>query len=185
MLNERGLPQMKFEEWLMNTEPKASIFLKKRGFEDSSQDIDTKYNQYFDEEINSRRNVPSLYGDVNDVLSHLKKSGRKNAILSSYREKFLMRMMDEYKTTRFLDHVGENASNKIERIFFLCDLAEEKPQNCLYIDDLPDCIVAAKKAGVHTAGITTGYGKRQEIERENPEYILNSLSDLKDVFKIQ
>lgn len=184
ILNERGLAQIKLEEWLMNTEPKASIFFKKKGVEDSAQDIDALYNKYFDEEISSKRNVPALYDDAYEILSRLKKSGFKNAILSSYRENFLMKMMYAYRIERLLDCVGENASNKTERILFLCDLAGEKPKNCLYIDDLPDGIIAAKKAGVHTAGITTGYGKRAEIEKENPEYILKSLSDLKDVFKI-
>jgi len=184
ILNERGLSQIKFEEWLMNTEPKASIFFKKRGVEDSAQDIDATYNKYFDEEISSKRNVPKLYDDAYEVLSRLKKSSIKNAILSSYRENFLMKMMYAYRIERLLDCVGENASNKTERILFLCDLAEEKPQNCLYIDDLPDGIIAAKKSGVHTAGITTGYGNRAEIEKENPEYILKSLSDLKNLFKI-
>lgn len=183
MLTERGLSRIPFEEWLMNTEPKASIFFKKRGVEDPAQDIDAKYNEYFDEEIRSKRNVPRLYDDAREVLNHLKKSGMKNAILSSYRENFLMKMMYEYGIERLLDCVGENASNKTERILFLCDLAKEKPQNCLYIDDLPDGVIAAKKAGVHTAGITTGYGKRAEIEKETPEYILQSLSDLKDAFK--
>jgi len=182
MLNERGLSQIKFEEWLMNAEPKASIFFKKRGLEDPAQDIDAKYNKYFDDEISSKRNIPRLYDDVYEVLNYLKKSRIKNAILSSYRENFLMKMMYAYKIEKLLDCVGENASNKTERILFLCDLAEENPRNCLYIDDLPDGIIAAKKAGAHTAGITTGYGKRAELEKETPEYILKSLSDLKDIF---
>lgn len=185
ILTERGFSRIKFEDWLVNTEPKASIFFQKRGVEDSAQDIDAIYNKYFDEEIMSKRNVPKLYDDAYEVLNRLKRSGFKNAILSSYRENFLMKMMYEYRIERLLDCVGENASNKTERILFLCDLAEEQPQYCLYIDDLPDGIIAAKKAGVHTAGITTGYGKRAEMEKENPEYILKSLSDLKDVFKIQ
>jgi len=184
MLNERGLPQIKFEEWARITEPKASIFLKKRGLEGSAQDVDVTYNKYFDEEISSKRNVPKLYDDTYEILSLLKKSGIKNAILSSYRENYLMKMMYAYRIERLLDCVGENAVNKTERILFLCNLAKEKPQDCLYIDDLPDGVIAAKKAGVHTAGITTGYGKREEIEKENPEYILKSLSDLKDLFKI-
>ena len=42
-----------------------------------------------------------------------------------------------------------------------------------------DGIAAAWEAGVHPAGILTGYGTKEELEAEKPEFMLTNLEDIK------
>jgi phosphoglycolate phosphatase len=52
---------------------------------------------------------------------------------------------------------------------------------CLMIGDMAIDINAAKQAGVHSCAVTYGIGKRKELQESGPEFIIEDLSDLKNI----
>ncbi|HEX9910767.1 MAG TPA: HAD-IA family hydrolase, partial [Desulfatiglandales bacterium] len=55
---------------------------------------------------------------------------------------------------------------------------EENPEKCAYVGDTTGDIVAGKAAGMRTIGVLTGLDDYQALKREDPDLILDSVSQL-------
>ena len=53
----------------------------------------------------------------------------------------------------------------------------ETPSNAIYLGDTIYDIRAAKKAGVHSVGVATGYHVRERLVNENPDFVVDSLTE--------
>jgi HAD superfamily hydrolase (TIGR01509 family) len=58
------------------------------------------------------------------------------------------------------------------------ELLGTTPKECVYIGDLPSDIRAGKRAHVKTVGILTGLSSKDRLERESPDWIVESLDQL-------
>jgi phosphoglycolate phosphatase len=56
-------------------------------------------------------------------------------------------------------------------------------EKVLMVGDMDIDVFAGKAAGVHTCAVTYGLGKRQDIERSMPDYIINKMLELKNIIK--
>ena len=54
-----------------------------------------------------------------------------------------------------------------------------KNQDCLYVGDHPNDIIAAKEAGVISAAVSTGLNTIKELKHYKPDIIINDLEELK------
>jgi phosphoglycolate phosphatase len=52
------------------------------------------------------------------------------------------------------------------------------------IGDTPFDIIAGKKSGIATIGLTYGFGTRSDIENAEPEFIANSVAKLRTLLFI-
>lgn len=57
-----------------------------------------------------------------------------------------------------------------------------EPKDCLVIEDAISGIQAAHAAGMDAVGVPTTFSKEELRERVNPEYILNEIKELTDLF---
>ena len=58
-----------------------------------------------------------------------------------------------------------------------------EPKDCLVIEDAVSGIQAAHAAGMDAVGVPTTFSKEELKERVNPEYLLNEIKELTDLFK--
>ena len=66
-----------------------------------------------------------------------------------------------------------------EPLIMCCDKLGLAPGSCVYVGDMRVDIKAGKAAGMHTVGVLTGFDDYKTLERETPDAIINSVSDLK------
>lgn len=56
-------------------------------------------------------------------------------------------------------------------------------QNVVYVGDEPRDVVASKKAGVTSVGVTWGLGGREMLESSYPDYLVDTVEELVSVLK--
>ncbi len=56
------------------------------------------------------------------------------------------------------------------------------PKDCLVVEDAVSGINAAHAAGMDAAGVPTTFSKEELMERVHPEYMLNEIKELTDLF---
>jgi phosphoglycolate phosphatase-like HAD superfamily hydrolase len=82
----------------------------------------------------------------------------------------------------FFDHVqgtdGFPAKPEPDVIFKALEALGAKPDECLFVGDSAADMQAGKRAGVRTAAVTYGYGRRADLEQWHPDYWIDDLRQL-------
>ncbi len=178
VLEDYGKPTMSFWEWLPRTTLTPIEIFENHGVHGDPKELFALYTKYLTEAVESGV-TPTVYPDALDTLQHIKQRGKKLAVLSSHPEGNLRRDAEGYGIVPLLDHISGNSRDKSEGLLSVCDSLDEAPKHALYAGDTVYDIRAAKKAGLNSAGVCTGYHVRERLERENPDLLLECLSDLK------
>lgn len=173
-----GKERISFEEWLPRTTLTPVGIFRNHGIEDDAEKLFTLYKKYLDEAIKSGI-VPTFYPDVHDTFSHLKNKGKKLAVLSSHPRENLVREATEYNLIGSLGLILGDSKDKVDGLKDVCVTQGIDAESSLYVGDTIYDIKAAKEAGVHSVGVCTGYHIRERLESEDPEFLLDVLSDLK------
>ena len=178
VLEDYGKPRMSFWEWLPKTTMTPIEIFENHGVHGDPKELFALYKKYFTEAVESGI-TPTVYPDAVDVLQHIKRKRNKLAVLSSHPEINLKSEAGQYGILPFLDHISGNSKDKAHGLISVCDSLGEEQSHALYTGDMIYDIIAAKKAGLNSAGICTGYHTRERLEGENPDLLLECLSDLK------
>jgi HAD superfamily hydrolase (TIGR01509 family) len=178
VLREYGKPVITFDEWLPRTTLTPVEFFANHGVFGDHDELFALYKKHLDE-ANMAGIVPRVYPDVHDVFNHLKSKGKEIAVLSSHPGENLVKEADSYGVTEFISLILGNSRDKVEGLLEVCGALKENPECCLYIGDTIYDIQAAKGAGMHSGGVCQGYHVKERLESENPDLVLESLSDLK------
>ncbi len=173
-------PVMSFEEWLPRTTMTPIEFLTNNGVDGNVEEMFSLFKKYLDEAIVAGV-VPVAYTDAGGVFSYLKAKGITLAILSSHPLENLTQEAGKYGLKSFLDLVKGNSKDKVDGLKSVCQELGKSPQNALYVGDTVYDIQAAKGAGIYSAGISTGYHTKDRLLKEKPEFLLDSLSDIKRI----
>jgi len=65
-----------------------------------------------------------------------------------------------------------------EGILQIARTMETKTTDCVYVGDSPADIAAGRAAGTKTVGVLTGLSSREQLRKEKPDLLVNSISDL-------
>jgi len=149
-----------------------------RGTIKDPREMEKKYREFYKQE-KATSNRPVLYPQVEEIIRYLKEREKNIAVLSRYEKTDLINNLIGFNLITDIPYPFQDAENKEKHIHLACETFDEKPQNVLYVDDTADGIAAAWKAGVHPAGILTGYGTKEELESERPEFMFSNLNDIK------
>jgi HAD superfamily hydrolase (TIGR01509 family) len=180
ILRDYGKPVMTFEKWIELFKMTPVEFYNDQGIRDDPKKLFALYKKYFDDEVR-KGSKPKQYPGTKEVLRHFKRAGKKTAVLSSHPEENVKEEARRYHLDGFVDLVLGSATDKVKGLKSICRKMREKPESALYVGDLVFDIRAAKKAGVHSAAVCTGYQPREILEKEKPEFLLDSLSELKNI----
>ena len=125
----------------------------------------------------------SVYDGVPELLEWLKKRGLKIALATSKPTRFAKTIIRHFKMDRFFDQIiGSNLDNsrtdKKEIIEEALGRLKKKNSEVLMIGDRKFDIVGAKANGVKSVGVLYGYGSKEEIENEGPNFIAKNAADL-------
>lgn len=179
LLEHYGKPRMTFEEWLPRTTLSAREFLANHGVLGEPDELFEEYRQALNK-VRREGIHPVIYPDTIVALEKLLKTGKTLVVLSAHPEKNLRGEAREYKIEKFFKFFVGNSKDKTIGILEACKELAIKPstKRVAYIGDTIYDIQAAKKARVYSIGITNGYHVKERLQSENPDKLIENLSQL-------
>ena len=148
--------------------------------EDAKKAVET-YREYFRETGIFQNKV---YDGIEELLSNLKKAGKKILMATSKPEVFAKQILEHFHLIRYFDFVGGSTldgsrESKADVIAYV--LEENKITNLkdtVMIGDREHDIIGAKKAGIDSISVLYGFGSREEFEEASADYIVEDVEEL-------
>lgn len=134
-------------------------------------------------EVSGYKNC-KVFDGVREMLQTLKDAGKTLAVATSKPIKFTNLIMRDFDLGKYFDFVGgasSDASKEAKRDvvrMVLDNLKVEDKSKVLMVGDRLYDIEGAHMEGIDCAAVLYGYGNREEFERYNAEYILETPKDV-------
>ena len=122
------------------------------------------------------------YDGINDMLTNIKKSGFKTAIVTNKADfaaqDLCKRMFGE--NIDFVVGSSDDRPNKPapDGVFYALEQLDSAIENTVFVGDADTDILTAKNAGLPSIGVLWGFRDREIIEEAGAEYIVESVKDL-------
>ena len=126
----------------------------------------------------------TLFDGVPEMLSSLKKSGKKIVLATSKPIVFADEILKHFKLFEFFDlTVGSNLdgslTNKAEVIAVaLKRLGDVNKETTVMVGDRSHDVIGGVKNGLFTVGVTFGYGSEEELKAAGANHIVHSVKEL-------
>jgi HAD superfamily hydrolase (TIGR01549 family) len=126
------------------------------------------------------------YPEVENTFYQLKKRGAKISLLTTKMQEQAEKIVSHFNLANYFDLVmgrrnGIAHKPSPEPFLLICDELNVKPKDSLLIGDTELDIQCGKNAGSSTCGVLYGYRTRELIEKENPDFIADSIVDILNI----
>ncbi len=129
----------------------------------------------------------SVYQQVPELLAELTDEGKKLLLATSKPLVFAQRILDYFKLSSYfhftagsnLDGTRTKKSEVISYALLECRL--QAGTNAVMIGDRKYDIIGARETGLDSVGVLYGYGSRQEMEKEDPTHMVETVAGLRAV----
>nr|WP_163608380.1 HAD family hydrolase [Leptobacterium flavescens]NER15082.1 HAD-IA family hydrolase [Leptobacterium flavescens] len=164
--------------------PLKTTFEKALLLDDSSiQEATLVYRKHYNEIV---LDTISLFDNVKDTLLDFHQKGINLAVASSKGKEALVRILKRQNIYDIFSFVGgeEDAKNKKpapDIVNLIMNRYNYSPNECLVVGDTVFDIEMGQRAHVDTCGVTYGNNTREELEKQRPNYIIDSFKDLKEI----
>lgn len=166
--------------------PLMDSFIEFYGFDDdTAQQAVVKYREYFaDKGIFENK----VYPMIPELLQQLCKARKDLIVATSKPTVFAERILAHFQLSEYFSLVvGSNLNGtrvkKGEVIAHALKAKGLQPEaNIVMVGDRKHDIIGAKQAGINSAGVLYGYGSLEELQSQNPTYIVESVKKLHELF---
>lgn len=144
-------------------------------------DFKTQYNNNL---VNKTTPYEGVVETLKNIPSHIKK-----AVLSNKLDPFTKKVIQGVNLENHFDLIlGANidiykSKPSPEGIEYILNSLNIKPENTLMIGDSTHDIHAGQKANITTCAVTYGYRSRDILEKENPNFIIDNLTEIIELIK--
>lgn len=126
------------------------------------------------------------YPGIPELLSHLQAAGIQIAVASNKYQAATRKLIAHYfPEIHFIAVFGQREGIKVKPdptiVFDILQLAGVAKEDVLYIGDSGVDMQTAANAGVAACGVTWGFRPRTELEEFQPEYIVDSAEEIKEL----
>ncbi|MGA8264062.1 MAG: HAD-IA family hydrolase [Ignavibacteriaceae bacterium] len=140
--------------------------------------INVYKNQYFDFIDDS-----SLYQNVNETLENLKSKNILTSLLTTKGQEQAEKIIHHFKLGKYFDLVtgrrnGIAHKPSAEPLLLICRELNITPGETLMVGDTELDIACGKNAKAKTCAVTYGYRTKRALEKQEPDLIIDSISDL-------
>lgn len=128
-----------------------------------------------------------LYPNITDLFNSLSEKGYILIVATSKPTVFAEGILKYFQIDHYFAHIiGSNLdgtrSSKTEIIQYILALYPSyQLRDFVMIGDREHDIIGANNAGIHSIGVTYGYGSYEELRKVNANFIVESISQLKDI----
>jgi len=177
VIEKHGKIRVSFDEWLPITRLTPVELFKDFGIDDDHDVLFEEYRKTYSQ-VRREGIHPVAYPDVKDFLTGLKAKRIPIVVVSSHPEQNLRTEAIEYGIDHYFEGFYGNLKDKAAAIQMVCGLKNIHPSSTAYIGDTIYDVQEAKKAKAKSVAVATGYHVRKRLAEENPDLLLNSLSEL-------
>lgn len=168
-----------FDQWLPVAGATTVDFLKRQGVDyESKEQVERDFDHYFNLFCDMGFE-PEVYSDASQALADLKKEGKTLAVLSAHPDHNLKEEVADYGLDDLFTYIVGSCHNKVKGLERACECLNEGNSSVLYVGDTVRDIRSAREAGLLTSAVATGYGPRQKLAEKEPDFLAESLTDLK------
>lgn len=126
------------------------------------------------------------YPGIPELLSHLQAAGIQIAVASNKYQAATRKLIAHYfPEIHFTAVFGQREGIKVKPdptiVFDILQLAGVAKEDVLYVGDSGVDMQTAANAGVAACGVTWGFRPRTELEEFQPEYIVDSAEEIKEL----
>ena len=149
-----------------------------------NEKIDSIVEAYFEYYSKHLLDNTHLYSDVENILCHY--NNKLKVVISNKTHKFtkiILKELNIIKHFRIVLGATVLEKNKPDPLplNFVMHKLKIKPENTIIIGDGINDILAGKNAGVKVCSVTYGYTKKEKLLEFNPDYIIDSIAELKNI----
>ena len=125
-----------------------------------------------------------LYEGAKETLDYLKKNQIKISLLTTKGQGQADKIIDHFKLTNSFDYImgrrdGLAHKPSPEPLMYICKELSVEPAETLMVGDTELDIQCGKNAGSKTCATLFGYRTEEQLKKENPDYIISGLEELK------
>ncbi len=179
LFEAHGKTRVPFEKWLPETTLTPIESFAKHGITGDPKTLFDEYRSAY-AKVKSEGLNPKAYPDSKTVLKFLFDIGFPVVVISSHPSEHLMDEALEYGVKGYIRSFLGNVNDKTSGLLRVCLGIGEKPTDAIYLGDTVYDIRAAKKAGVHSVGVATGYHTKERLVDENPDFVVDSLTEFQN-----
>ena len=127
-----------------------------------------------------------LYPGTVETLKYFKNT--RKAIMSNKSKEFIDMALDRFAIRQYFVKVAAGDDEKqrkpsIQPVIKMLEDFKVKPQRAVIVGDSPLDIETGNKAGILACGALYGIGKKEEVVASRPDFLITSISELKDIFE--
>lgn len=124
-----------------------------------------------------------LYEGVKESIKKLNQLGFKVALLTTKSQEQAELILNHFNIFHYFDYImgrRPKISHKPspEPLQYICKELKIDVQKSLIVGDSELDVLCGKNAGAFTCAVTYGYRKKEELEKVNPDFLINKISDV-------
>lgn len=128
-----------------------------------------------------------VYDGIEECLKRLKDAGKRVMVATSKPEEYAKRILEKMGIAKYFDFIAgatmdeKTRANKIEIMQYAFDSCGVSPDDTIMVGDRLFDIEGAKHFGMECIAVLYGYGSREEFEKYEAEYIVNTPEDVAEL----
>ncbi len=164
--------------------PLIDCFMEFNGF--SLEQAETALKHYRDYYLTVGRFDNALFSGVKEMLKELNDKGVKCVLATSKPTDFMGNDIEylglnKYLHTAFGASFDDTRRKKKDIIKYGLEKLNAKADECVMVGDHHNDILGAKENNVKSIAVTYGYGVKRELQLYNPDYMVDSVKELKNI----
>jgi phosphoglycolate phosphatase len=140
------------------------------------------FNDYWKDHL---KNESRLFPEVRDTLEYFKT--KNMLILSNGTIDIIRKILENFKLDKYFDDIiaGDEedcikpTACPIDKALNIYNIKNK--EETLITGDMDIDIKAGKEAGILTCGVTYGMGKRKDLIKSNPDFLIDRITELKNI----
>lgn len=128
----------------------------------------------------------SLFDDIKETLFDFHQKGINLTVASSKGKEALVKILKKQEIHHLFSFVGGEEDTKHKKpspdiVNLIMNTYNYLPEECLVVGDTIFDIEMGQRANVVTCGVTYGNNTKEELEKQGPNYLIDSFEGLKEI----
>ena len=129
-----------------------------------------------------------LYPEVQQTLQYLNEKNIKVSLLTTKVQDQAEKIINHFNLRSSFHYLmgrrdGLAHKPSPEPLIYICNQLNIKPSETLMVGDTELDIQCGKGASAQTCGVLLGYRTKDQLEKEKPDFLISSLSELKTILE--
>ncbi len=169
-----------FEKWLQASHPGVEACMRSLGVTEVREEINAFFHQLLVAQRESGFRNP-LYPGTEELLDYFQRSKVPAVVISRHLHEHLVQDIEAHGLTHyFYKIIGEPADTELKKEWEMRKICMELNlirQQTFYLGDTSHDMKFARQAGVCAVAVSHGYDPVEELKKENPAHIFESLPE--------